>query len=62
MSEEKQKENPTQATSDELKPAGELVEKDLGKVSGGVGTAYLKIDGVDGESTDNSYKGYIELL
>jgi hypothetical protein len=35
----------------------ELTEHDLGHVSGG----FLRIDGVDGESTDDKHKGEISL-
>jgi Type VI secretion system effector, Hcp len=40
----------------------ELTEHELGQVAGGAAVDYfLKIDGVDGESTDDKHKGEIEL-
>jgi hypothetical protein len=36
--------------------AQELTETDLGKVSGGAGDLFLKIDGMKGESQDDKHK------
>jgi hypothetical protein len=38
-----------------------LSESDLDKVSGGATNKFLKIDGVDGESTDDKHKGEIYI-
>jgi bacteriocin-like protein len=37
-----------------------LTEEELSKVSGGA--EFLKIGGIDGESTDDKHKGEIELM
>jgi bacteriocin-like protein len=37
-----------------------LTEEELSKVSGGA--EFLKLSGVDGESTDDKHKGEIELM
>ena len=40
----------------------ELTEQELGQTAGGAAVDYfLKIDGVDGESTDDKHKGEIQL-
>ena len=40
----------------------ELTEHELGQIAGGATVDYfLKIDGVDGESTDDKHKGEIQL-
>src|SRR5258708_16945508 len=40
----------------------ELTEHELGQAAGGAAVDYfLKIDGVDGESTDDKHKGEIQL-
>jgi predicted ribosomally synthesized peptide with nif11-like leader len=41
--------------------SGELSEDELGKVAGGGGTDRFKFQGVDGESTDDKHKGWIEI-
>ena len=57
MSDDKQK-NSTEATKDNLKPAGELTDKDLEKAAGGA----LVLDGIKGESTEDTHKDWVELL
>lgn len=39
----------------------ELTEKDLEGVSGGAFDAYLNLDGIKGESTDDKPQGWIEV-
>jgi hypothetical protein len=48
----------TKGSSPKTSPA--LTESELAKVSGGA--PFLKIGGIDGESTDDKHKGEIELL
>jgi hypothetical protein len=45
-------------TENDLKPVagGALSDKDLAKVTGGAVDMFLKLSGVDGESTDDEHK------
>jgi type VI protein secretion system component Hcp len=63
MSDEKE----TKLSQDELKQvaggkpaAKELSPEELHKVTGGAYDAFLKIDGIPGESTDDKHKDWIE--
>jgi len=40
----------------------ELSAEELQKVTGGAYDAFLKIDGIPGESTDDKHKDWIEIL
>ena len=40
----------------------ELSAEELQKVTGGAYDAFLKIDGIAGESTDDKHKDWIEIL
>jgi hypothetical protein len=63
MSTEKSVSKPDDLVESKIKGGDiELTEHELGQVAGGAAVDYfLKIDGVDGESTDDKHKGEIEL-
>jgi bacteriocin-like protein len=44
------------------KQSEELSTEELEKVTGGAYDAFLKIDGIPGESTDDKHKDWIEIL
>jgi hypothetical protein len=63
MSTEKSVSRPDALVESKIKGGDiELTEHDLGQAAGGAAVDYfLKIDGVDGESTDDKHKGEIQL-
>ena len=63
MSTEKSVSKPDALVESKIKGGDiELTEHELGQIDGGAAVDYfLKIDGIDGESTDDKHKGEIQL-
>ena len=54
-------EDPKKPSEDEKKTSDELSNKDLEQVTGGAVDAFLNIEGIKGESTDDTHKDWIEI-
>jgi Type VI secretion system effector, Hcp len=61
LGDEPKKENGNSA-EDSQKQAPELTNEDLEQTVGGAYDAFLKIDGIKGESTDSNHKDWIEIF